>query len=123
MDNKKSFGGFITEKRLERGLSLRKFAEMIDLSAPFWTEVEKGRKNPPKLEKLETIAKVLRFDEEEKTEMFDLAGKDRDDVAPDLPNYIMGNDYVSAALRTARDLGASEDDWERFVEELKKRKG
>ena len=123
MDIKKTFGGFITEKRLERSLSLRKFAEMIDLSAPFWTEVEKGRKNPPKLEKLETIATVLGLSEEEKTEMFDLAGKDRDDVAPDLPNYIMGNDYVSAALRTARDLGASEDDWERFVEELKKRKG
>ena len=123
MDREKTFGSFITEKRLEKGLSLRKFAEMIELSAPFWTEVEKGRKNPPKLEKLETIAKVLGLDETEKTEMFDLAGKDRDDVAPDLPNYIMENDYVSAALRTARDLGAGEDDWERFVDELKKRKG
>ena len=35
----------------------------------------------------------------------------------------MGNDYVAAALRTVRDLGASEEDWEHFVEELKKRKG
>lgn len=32
-------------------------------------------------------------------------------------------DYVSAALRTARDLDAGEEEWQRFVEELRKRKG
>ena len=55
--------------------------------------------------------------------MFDLAGKERDAVAPDIPAYIMGNDYVAAALRTVRDLGANEEDWAKFVEELKRRKG
>ena len=34
-----------------------------------------------------------------------------------------GNDYVAAALRTVRDLGANEEDWAKFVEELKRRKG
>jgi hypothetical protein len=55
--------------------------------------------------------------------MFDLAGKKRDTVAPDLPDYIMDHDYVSAALRTARDLGAGEEEWNKFVEDLKKREG
>ena len=55
--------------------------------------------------------------------MFDLAGKKRNSVAPDLPEYIMERDYVSAALRTARDLDASEQEWLNFVEDLKKRKG
>lgn len=55
--------------------------------------------------------------------MFDLAGKQRNSVAPDLPDYIMKRDYVAAALRTARDLDADEDDWLKFVEELKQRKG
>lgn len=55
--------------------------------------------------------------------MLDLAGKKRNAVAPDLPEYIMQRDYVSAALRTARDLDAGEEEWQRFVEELKKRKG
>ena len=53
----------------------------------------------------------------------DLAGKKRNSVAPDLPDYIMEPDYVSAALRTARDLDASEADWLKFVEELRQRKG
>jgi hypothetical protein len=47
----------------------------------------------------------------------------RNSVAPDLPEYIIGRDYVSAALRTARDLDAGEAEWMRFVDELKKRKG
>jgi hypothetical protein len=55
--------------------------------------------------------------------MLDLAGKQRDAVAPDIPAYIKENDYVAAALRTVRDLGANEEDWDKFVEELKQRKG
>lgn len=55
--------------------------------------------------------------------MFDLAGKGRSEVAPDLPDYIMSRDYVSAALRTARELGADQSDWEEMIAALKKRKG
>ena len=55
--------------------------------------------------------------------MLNLAGKKRDSVAPDLPEYIMQHDYVAAALRTARDLDAGEEEWLRFVDELKQRKG
>ena len=44
-------------------------------------------------------------------------------MAPDLPSYIMERGYVSAALRTARDLDAGEEEWMKFVAELKKRKG
>ena len=52
-----------------------------------------------------------------------LIAKQRNSVAPDLPDYIMRRDYVAAALRTARDLGAGEKEWAAFVEELKRRKG
>ena len=118
-----SFGSFVSMKRIERNISLRKMAELLDVSAPFWSDVEKGRKNPPRLEKLEELANILHLSNEEKTQMFDLAGDGRKAVAPDIPAYIQENGYVAAALRTARDLGASEEDWDKFVEELKKRKG
>ena len=55
--------------------------------------------------------------------MLDLAGKERKTVAPDISKYIMQNDYVTTALRTARDLGADESDWINFVIEIKQRKG
>ena len=53
--------------------------------------------------------------------MFNLAGEKRDTIAPDLPEYIKPRDYVSVALRTARDLDADEADWMKFVEDLKKK--
>jgi hypothetical protein len=40
-----------------------------------------------------------------------------------LPEYIIERDYVSAALRTARDLDAGEEEWKQFVEDLRRRKG
>ena len=96
---------------------------MLHVSAPYLSDIEKGRRNPPEMEKLEQIAQILLLTDEEKSAMLDLAGKMRNSVAPDLPEYIIGRDYVSAALRTARDLDAGEAEWMRFVDELKKRKG
>lgn len=118
-----NFGDFLQKKRTERQITLRKMAEMIGITAPYLTDIEKDRRNPPEMEKLETISNILILSDEEKTTMFDLAGKRRNSVAPDLPDYIMERDYVSAALRTARDLDAGEEDWHKFVEELKQRKG
>lgn len=124
MENKYSnFGEFLQKKREEKRITLRKMAEMLGFSAPFLSDVEKDRRNPPEFEKLELIVTILGLNEEEKELMFNMAGKRRNTVAPDLPEYIMERDYVSSALRTARDLDASEEEWMAFVEELKKRKG
>ena len=118
-----SFGEFLQKKRLENEITLRKMAELIGITAPYLTDIEKDRRNPPEIQKLDKIAEILSLTEEEKAVMFDLAGKQRNSVAPDLPDYIMKRDYVAAALRTARDLDADEDDWLKFEEELKQRKG
>ncbi len=118
-----SFGEFLQKKRLENEITLRKMAELIGITAPYLTDIEKDRRNPPEIQKLDKIAEILSLTEEEKAVMFDLAGKQRNSVAPDSPDYIMKRDYVAAALRTARDLDADEDDWLKFVEELKQRKG
>ena len=118
-----NFGEFLQRKRTEKQITLRKMAEMIGITAPYLTDIEKDRRNHPEMEKLELISQILMLNDEDKTTMYDLAGKKRNSVAPDLPDYIMEHDYVSAALRTARDLDASEADWLKFVEELRQRKG
>ena len=118
-----NFGEFLQKKREAKQITLRKMAEMLKMSAPYLSDIEKGRRNPPEMDKLDQIAQILLLSDEERTVMLDLAGKMRNTVAPDLPDYIMERDYVSAALRTARDLDASEADWLRFVEELRQRKG
>jgi len=118
-----NFGDFISKKRVERKITLRKMADMLGVSAPFLTDVEKDRRNPFDMEKLNALAGLLGLTQDETDTMLDLAGKKRNAVAPDLPEYIMERDYVSAALRTARDLDAGEEEWNKFVEELRKRKG
>jgi transcriptional regulator with XRE-family HTH domain len=117
-----NFGDFIAQKREEKEITLRKMAELLDISAPYLSDVEKDRRNPFDMDKLELVANILILSEEEKAIMLDLAGKKRNSVAPDLPEYIMERDYVSAALRTARDLDAGEDEWQKFIADLKKKK-
>lgn len=118
-----NFGEFLTAKREERDLTLREMARQMGVSAPFLSDVEKNRSAPLTKERLDKVAEILHFDTDEKTAMYDLVGRQRNTVAPDLPEYIIGRDYVAAALRTARDLNAGEAEWLRFVEELKKREG
>ena len=123
MENKYSnFGEFLQKKREGKKVTLRKMADMLGFSAPFLSDVEKDRRNPPEKDKLDMIVNILGLSEEEKDLMFNLAGRRRNTVAPDLPEYIMERDYVSSALRTARDLNASEEEWMACVEELKKRR-
>ena len=121
--NTQNFGAFLQSKREEKKITLRKMADMLGFSAPFLSDVEKDRRNPPELAKLELIAEILGLTYEEQETMYNLAGKKRDSVAPDLPEYIMQRDYVAAALRTARDLDAGEEEWLRFVQELKELRG
>ena len=56
--NAANFGAFLQQKREEKRITLRKMAEMLGYSAPFLSDVEKDRRNPPELAKLEQIAKI-----------------------------------------------------------------
>ena len=88
---------------------MRQMAEKLGVSAPFLSDVEKGRRNSLiDMDNLKKLRNILCLNDEEYEIMLNLAGKQRNTVAPDLPEYIIERDYVSAALRTARDLGAGE---------------
>lgn len=119
----KNFGDFLSSKRKEHNLTLRKMADLLGISAAFLTDVEKDRRNPFDQDKLERISEIFHLSEDECSQMMDLVGKKRDSVPPDVQSYVKPRAYVSAALRTARDLDASEEDWQKFVDELKRRKG
>ena len=114
-----TFGEYLTAKREEKDITLRELARKLEVSAPFLSDVEKNRRAPLTQERLEKLAEVLSLSVEEKAEMYDIVGRQKGSVAPDLPEDIMERDYVSAALRTARDLDAGEAEWAKFVEDLK----
>ena len=68
---------------------------------------------------LKTLSQTT-LPEEESSIMMDLAGKQRNTVAPDLPEYILKTKGLSVALRKARDLDVKEEEWIKFIEEIEK---
>jgi len=120
------FGAFINEKRKGRGpdgtdILLKDLAKaMGDMSVTYLSDIIKGRRNPPEMRLLEIIAKVLSLTPKEKADMFDLAGRERDEAAPDLPGYIMDEKipHVRAALRRASNKGLGDDFWKKVFEDI-----
>lgn len=121
------FGEYVKAKRLEKDVNLRKLAEILGIVPAYMSDIEKGRRYPPDREKIYKIAEALSLTEDETNEMFDLAALAKENsVSPDLPEYIMGTEKARAALRMARDINASDDDWVKVIELLEnqeKKKG
>ncbi len=115
-------GEYLKHKREEKQISLREVARTLGVSAPFLSDVENNRRGPLTEERLADLAKVLNLNEKEQSEMYDIVGKQKGLLAPDLNPYVTERPYVNAALRTARNLEANEEDWQRFVDDLIKRK-
>jgi transcriptional regulator with XRE-family HTH domain len=54
-----TFGDFIRERRLAKGLSLRRFAQLIRLSPTYVSQIETGAEPPPTADRARKIAEVL----------------------------------------------------------------
>lgn len=125
-NNDKSFGDYIESIRLASGKSLRETAKAIGVSPQFYSEVEKNRRCAFTSDRLDKLRIFLDMSEDQATEMYNKAAESRkgkDVVVPqDFSDYIVERDYAMQALRLAKELGADEQDWEKFIEELKKRK-
>ncbi|MBV4420343.1 MAG: helix-turn-helix domain-containing protein [Clostridium tyrobutyricum] len=119
------FGEFVAYRRKEKKISLRKMAELLDLSPAYWSDIEKGRRNPPNINKLQEIAKLLGLSHDELDEMIDMASEDRDEIPMDLPNYIKESNLARTALRKARKMDEvegksdiTEKAWKDFIKAL-----
>jgi transcriptional regulator with XRE-family HTH domain len=119
------FGKFIDNKRRGRAdsggdIMLKDIAKAMEMTATYLSDIIKGRRNPPDMKLLEKIAAVLNLSSEEKEELFDLAGRERNEAAPDLPGYIMNEDipHVRMALRRANDKKLGDDFWKRVVDSM-----
>ena len=115
----RTFGTFVKEKRLVKGINLRKLAELLELAPAYISDIENGNRNSPSPDKMEKLVEVLGLNEDEKNEMYDLAAKDRDNtVAPDISEYVKSNDAVRVALRKARNLNLGEQEWLKIIEKM-----
>ena len=117
-----TFGSFIRERRKEKGLSLREQAARLGLSAVYMSNIETDRRAAPTQEYLDRMAAGVALDKEEYEQFLDLAAKSkRQRVSSDLPEYIMERDIVRAALRTAKEVDATDEEWQEFIDRITRR--
>ena len=119
------FGAFIAQKRIEKDVKLRPIAEKLGVSVTYLSDIIKGRRNPPDIDGLDALASALNLDENERNEMFDLAGRERNQVSPDLPEYIMDEAIPSLrpVLRRARNQSLGDDFWQEVNAIIDRRSG
>lgn len=117
------FGAFIAQKRIEKDVKLKPIAEKLGVSVTYLSDIIKGRRNPPDIEGLEALAQVLNLNAEEREQMLDLAGRERNQVSPDLPDYIMDEALPNArvALRRAKSHGLGDEFWQEVNQIIEKR--
>ncbi|AQS52501.1 hypothetical protein BW727_100091 [Jeotgalibaca dankookensis] len=115
MDN---FGDYLSKLRKDKKITLKSMAGLLGITSPYLSDVEKGRRDSFDIDKLNQIVDILSLTEDEANKLMNLAGDQRHNIAPDLPEYVAGKDYINAALRRAKDMGAGEAEWFEFIKSL-----
>jgi transcriptional regulator with XRE-family HTH domain len=101
-DKQEPFGILLRKKRLEKGFSLRKFAEMVGVSPTYLSQVEQGNAMPPTADRVKRMAEFLG---ENPDPWIALAGR----VPGDLPGIIQQQPTeMPELLRSASGLTAEQ---------------
>lgn len=117
-----TFGSFVRERRIACGMTLRGLAAKLSLSPVYVSNIENDRRAAPVQEYLERLALLLQLGKADREQMLDLAAKSRQDrVSADLPDYIMDREIVRAALRTAKEADATDQEWQEFIDRITQR--
>ena len=91
-----TFGGFVRQRRSSMGITLRGLAARLGLSPVYMSNIETDRKPAPTQEYLEKLAQELHLNVDER-------------------------DIVRAALRTAKEVDATDEEWQAFIDRLTQR--
>ena len=121
MDNyTTTFGQFIAEIRNRTQITCQQLAKKIDISTGYLSQLEHGIRNHPDPTLVIKIAEALQLSRADEVRLYDLYAEETGQLQPDIVEYLRGNCAARYALRKAYDGNATEEDWERFIEQLKK---
>ena len=101
---------------------MREFARQVGVSPEYVCNIEKCRRAAPAQEVLWRFARILTLSKEDTERMYDLAvhSKNTENAVPeDLTGFLNDNRVVLTALRTAKDVDATDEEWQEFMKMLK----
>ncbi len=113
------FGQFISEQKRKHSLQSNELAEMLNISKGYLSQLEHGKRLCPDQELLIKMIEVFNLNEEERSIIFDLYEKASGKLSPDIVEYVKSKNIVKKALRVARDVNATDSDWEMFIASIK----
>lgn len=111
--SKRKFGEFIRKRRLELipPVTLRRFAEKVNISPTYLSKIERGDFEPPAEDTIKRIARELQCNEDK---LLAMAGK----VSSEVTKIITQHPVEAAQfLRTSE--GLSKEKWMRLIKEAK----
>ena len=117
-----TFGEYLKQKRLDKEITLRGFAKLVDISPVYLCDLEKGRKAAPSMEVMQKMVSKLALNKEESERFYDLAALEqtaKNPIPKDLNAFLKDNHVIVSALRTAKDLDATDEEWQDFIDKLK----
>ena len=118
-----TFGEYLKQKRLDKEITLRGFAKLVDISPVYLCDLEKGRKAAPSMEVMQKMVSKLALNKEESERFYDLAALEqtaKNPIPKDLNAFLKDNHVIVSALRTAKDLDATDEEWQDFFDKLRK---
>lgn len=118
-----TFGEYLKQKRLDKEITLRGFAKLVDISPVYLCDLEKGRKAAPSMEVMQKMVSKLALNKEESERFYDLAAMEqtaKNPIPKDLNAFLKDNRVIVSALRTAKDLDATDEEWQDFIDKLRK---
>lgn len=116
------FGDYLVLKRKAKGLTIKQLSSLLGISFPYLSDVENSRRNPFPPETLELIPEALGLTEDETCTLYYLAGRDKGTIAHDIADYVASAPQLQMALRKAKALGITDDEWRQLVDELCRRR-
>ncbi len=120
MNSKTNFGRFITNQRQRHSMRSQELAEQLGISIGYLSQLEHGQRTNPSVELLPKLASALCLNKQETEMLYDLYAKANATLSPDAAAYAASRAVVVKALRAARDANATDADWLKFIDGLKK---
>ena len=123
------FSNYLSQKRTEKRIPIRKFATAIGISPSFLCDLESGVRAFPAKSKfpdlLEKMIAALELNEEDAELFRSLVEQSMlrgDKVSPEISAYLKRVPEAAVALRKANENNVSKEQWEEIIKILEEKK-
>ncbi|MCQ2474352.1 MAG: helix-turn-helix domain-containing protein [Clostridia bacterium] len=115
------FGVMLKEMREQLGLSQDELAEVLNKTAQYISNMEKGKnKSPPDDSDIQKLISRLELDSENSEKFRMLAYADRGMLPPELFNYVSGCPPLIGVIRSAMKNNVSPEYWVKVLNSIVK---